>query len=232
MTGRKHLKRLVRSTSGVAMIEFAIGAPMVLVAGLWGAETANYAMVNMRVSQLATQLADNASRIGDATTLQNRKIYEFDINDILYAAQVQSGSLDLYRNGRVIVSQVEREDNGLGVGKHYMKWQRCRGAKAKDSEYGSEGDRLPNGIGPSSAKVYAEPDDALIFVEVYYDYQPLVSPAFVSNRQISAIATFVVRDDRDRNQIYQRDPLNRDPVQTCSKYNGAMTIGSNGKLAP
>jgi hypothetical protein len=37
---------------------------------------ANYAVVNMRVSQLTEQIADNASRIGDTSTLEDRKIYE------------------------------------------------------------------------------------------------------------------------------------------------------------
>lgn len=92
MSLRRLLRRL-RDTSGVAMTEFALGAPFLLMAGLWGAESANYALVNMKMSQLAIQLADNASRVGDTSTLQNRKIYESDINDVLYGAQLQAASM-------------------------------------------------------------------------------------------------------------------------------------------
>ena len=91
------LRRLRRASSGVAMTEFALGAPILLTAGLWGAEMANYALINMKVSQLAEHIADNGSRIGDSGTLQNRKIYESDINDIMYGAQMQAGGgMDLF----------------------------------------------------------------------------------------------------------------------------------------
>jgi len=43
------LRALARSRSGVAMTEFALGAPLVLMAGLWGTETANYALTSMKV---------------------------------------------------------------------------------------------------------------------------------------------------------------------------------------
>lgn len=82
------LRALRRSCSGVAMTEFAMGAPFLLVAGLWGTEMANYALVNMKIGQLAVHIADNASRIGDTSMLQDRKIYEADINDVIYGAHM------------------------------------------------------------------------------------------------------------------------------------------------
>ena len=50
---RNLLRRLGRSRSGVAMTEFALGAPFLLTAGLWGTDMANYALVNMKIGQLA-----------------------------------------------------------------------------------------------------------------------------------------------------------------------------------
>ena len=108
MTGLSSFRRLLRNRSGVAMTEFALGAPFLLMAGLWGTETANYALVNMKVGQLAVHVADNASRVGDTSTLQNRKVYEADILDVLIGAQIQGGpALDLYENGRVIISSLQ-----------------------------------------------------------------------------------------------------------------------------
>ena len=102
------LHALLRNRSGVAMVEFALGTPFLLTAGLWGAEEANYALVNLKISQLAEHLADNASRIGDTSTLQNRRIYESDLNDVIFGAQVQGGrKINLYDNGRVIISSLE-----------------------------------------------------------------------------------------------------------------------------
>ena len=223
------LRALLRNRSGVAMTEFALGAPFLLTAGLWGAEEANYALVNMKVSQLAEHIADNASRIGDTSTLKNRRIYESDINDVIYGAQVQGGKLNLYDNGRVIISSLEVED---GTDDQYIHWQRCRGAKNFAPQYGSEGDNLgTGGMGPTDEKVLAQAGDAVIFVEVNYTYQPLVSAQFLGSLEINSIASFTVRDSRDLTQIYQRDPGSPDPVQNCSLHNGNATVGTDGSFS-
>ena len=220
------LRALLRNRSGVAMVEFALGTPFLLTAGLWGAEEANYALVNMKISQLAEHLADNASRIGDTSTLQNRRIYESDINDVIVGAQVQSGrKINLYNNGRVIISSLEVNPNS----NQYIHWQRCRGLKAYNSAYGNEGQDLgAAGMGPKNEEVRAEPGDAVIFVEINYTYQPLVSAKFLGSLDIYAIASFTVRDSRDLSQIYQRNQKLPDLVQTCNKFTGIATVSSDG----
>jgi hypothetical protein len=125
---RKALRRLGASRSGVAATEFAIALPFLLGAGLMGLEVANRAIVQMQVSQLAVLIADNGSRSGDTSTLENRKIYESDIDDLLRGAGIQGGHrIDLFKRGRVIVSSLEvvpgTEDQ------QYIHWQRCLGSK-------------------------------------------------------------------------------------------------------
>lgn len=225
------LLRRLRDTSGVAMTEFALGAPLLLMAGLWGAESANYALVNMKMSQLAIQIADNTSRVGDTSTLQNRKIYEADINDVLYGAQLQAGQLDIFGRGRVIISSLQVDEE---TGNQFIKWQRCRGVMEAGSSYGDEGDGLDGsmtGMGPPGVEVMAQPGDAVIFVELVYNYRPLVSDRFIGNREIRAIGSFTVRDKRDLTQIYQRDPDSPDQVQTCDTFRGQAVLSSTGKMS-
>jgi len=225
------LRALLRNRSGVAMTEFALGAPLVLMAGLWGTETANYALTSMKVGQIAVQIADNASRVGDLSTLQNRRVFESDINDVLYGAQLQAGGLNLYASGRVIISSLQvRPAGGGGTGQQYIHWQRCRGALRVNSSYGVEDQNLPNGMGPTGEEVIAQDGDAVIFVEVRYTYQPLISDRFIPREDMSSIASFTVRDDRDISQLYQRDPAVPDPVQRCSAYAGSITVNSNGHM--
>lgn len=221
----------LRDTSGVAMTEFALGAPLLLMAGLWGAESANYALVNMKMSQLAIQIADNTSRVGDTSSLQNRKIYEADINDVLYGAQLQAGQLDIFGRGRVIISSLQVDEE---TGNQFIKWQRCRGVMEAGSSYGDEGDGLDGsmtGMGPPGVEVMAQPGDAVIFVELVYNYRPLVSDRFIGNREIRAIGSFTVRDKRDLTQIYQRDPDSPDHVQTCDTFRGQAVLSSTGKMS-
>ena len=231
MSFLQRLRGLLRNRSGVAMVEFALGAPFLLTAGLWGTEIANYALVNMKISQLAEHIADNASRIGDNSTLQNRRIYESDINDVIYGAQVQGGKLGLYDNGRVIISSLET-DSDSATTNQYIHWQRCRGLKTYASPYGDEGQNLgAAGMGPPDEQVTAEPGDAVIFVEISYTYQPLVSAQFLGSLDITSIASFTVRDNRDLSQIYQRDAGSPDPVQNCALHSGDATIGTDGTFS-
>lgn len=228
MIARLHhaLRRVRASTSGVAVAEFALVLPFLLTASLFGLELANQAIVQMEISQLAMQIADNASRVGDTSTLQNRKIYESDIDDLLTGADVQSGTrIGLFDHGRVIISSLEVVPGTSD--RQYIHWQRCLGRKNFVSTYGREGSgtdgRLP-GMGPAGQEVTAFDDQAVIYVEISYDYQPLIGESFAFTHQMSASASFVVRDDRELAQIYQRDAAHPDAVAACDTY--GTTVGS------
>jgi hypothetical protein len=221
---RSMLARVRACRSGVAATEFALCLPFLLGAGLMGLEVANRAIVQTQVAQLAAQIADNASRIGDTSTLQDRKIYENDIDDLLRGAAVQGGSrLDLFGHGRVIVSSLEVVPGTAD--RQYIHWQRCAGTKHHLSSYGLEGDGLIGGLpgmGPAGKEVWAFPEEAVIFVEIAYDYQSLVGPHFGMGGEIVSTASFTVRDDRDLTQVYQRDPDAPDPVASCTTYDDSV----------
>lgn len=207
------LGRIRRSRSGVAALEFALVLPFLMTAGLVGTELTWYVLCNMQVNQVAIQLADNASRIGDTSTIENRKIYEADINDVFFGANLNGGKmLDLYNNGRVIISSLQVNSGG----KNYIAWQRCKGLKNVASSYGVQGDIKTTGMGPTGQEVVAPTGEAVIFVEINYDYVPLVSKAFVSSRNIKAVSSFIVRDKRDLTQIYQLSPAST--VSACNLF--------------
>jgi hypothetical protein len=206
------LSRLLNNRSGVAMTEFALVMPFFLSFGLWGIEMANFGQKHMAVGQLASHIADNASRIGDTSTLEERKIYEEDINDILAGANLQGAkSLDFFAHGRAIVTSLEvwnpstHSGNAHSNGVQFIHWQRCAGALNVGSSYGNQNSAQPSGIGPAGNEVQATTESPVIFVELQYDYQPLVSSAFIPNKRISATAAFMVRDSRDQSQIYKRN---------------------------
>ncbi len=217
------MARLARETSGLAAVEMALGLPVILMLGLWGAELGNLAITHMRISQLATQLADNGSRIGDVSLLEKLSIYESDINDILKGTEIQSGKLDLFEHGRVVISSLEVVPGTTD--RQYIHWQRCKGKLAFQSNYGPEGTGLDGslvGMGPPGDEVTAAEGDAVIFVEIEYAYQPIISQRWVPDARVRTIATFNVRDDRDLSQIYQRNPALPDPVARCTVFDDAV----------
>ncbi|MGE3691814.1 MAG: TadE/TadG family type IV pilus assembly protein [Novosphingobium sp.] len=218
----RDMHRLLRDASGAAMTEFVLAMPLLMTAGLFGTELANFALVQMKVHETAIHLADNASRVGDTSNLQNRKIYEADINDLFLGSSIQaSASLNFYEHGRAIVSSLETRP--ANPSQQYIHWQRCKGKKTWASTYGNEGTDV-SGMGPTGEQVIAQSGEAVIFVEVVYDYQPLISSRFIGSTTIKSIASFTVRDKRDLSQIYQRNPSSPDAISACNVYSGFTTV--------
>lgn len=209
-------RRLRRDSSGLALIEFAYSMPLVFGIGMYGVEVANLALTNMRVSQIALGLADNASRVGEATALSQKRLREADINDVFEGARIQASRFDILENGRITLSSLEvNEDGG-----QWIHWQRCVGMKDYDSTYGDAGDGEDGtnfaGMGPAGARVQAPPGSAVMFVEINYDYEPVVASWLLGPRKLHYTAAFIVRDKRDLTQVYNPAPAAN--ASECDEY--------------
>jgi hypothetical protein len=203
---RELLRRLAGDTSGVALIEMAYAAPFMMLLGLGGVEVANYAIMHMRVSQIAVSLADNASRAKQEVVSGVPRMREVDVNEAFTAALLQAGTLDMEANGRLILSSLEVNADGG----QWIHWQRCFGEADYGSSYGEQGDGASGtgltGMGPTGRQVQAETGYAIMFAEVSYDYQPIMLGDFIDNRRISKVAAMFVRDNRDLSQLYNPSP--------------------------
>lgn len=209
-------RRLRRDTSGVALLEFAFILPIFLLMSLTGAELTSYIITKMRMSQIALHLADNAARIGSGSQLQAKQINEADINDLLTGAEYQSGELKLFDNGRVIISSLE--PHATTAGRYRIRWQRCKGNKtAWTSSYGTVANSTSiTGMGPAGRQVIAPTNGVTMFVEVRYQYIPLVKTSLSPTSEINEIASMMVRDRRDTtggsNGVY---PVTGVTASTC-----------------
>ncbi|MEO8724218.1 MAG: TadE/TadG family type IV pilus assembly protein [Sphingobium sp.] len=210
--------RLGRDTSAVAMVEFAYAAPVLLVLITGGAELANYAITNMRVSALALQVADNAARMGSGDPMQLKVISEAQINDILQGALAQGGTLNINGTGnerqanetylvknkaRIIISSLEPDPNVAHVNKNWIHWQRCYGQATEYlPQYGAQGLTNLAGMGPAGRQVYAPAGTEVMFVEVHYRYAPLFPVVragmfgIMNYKDMNTVAAMIVRDDR------------------------------------
>ncbi|MBO9712035.1 TadE/TadG family type IV pilus assembly protein [Sphingomonas sp.] len=200
------LRRMRDDTSGAALLEFALSLPIFLTITLSGAELTNYVITKMRMSQIALMLADNAARIGSGSQLQAKTISESDINDLLAGADLQSGELGLFTNGRVIVSSIEPDPNHSG--KYRIRWQRCKGSKTTmGSNYGVAGADNLAGVGPTGRQVIAPASGVTMFVEVRFVYKPLIQTSLSPTTEFDETASMMVRDRRDTtggtNGVYQ-----------------------------
>lgn len=211
--GRRLFGELRDNLSGVAMIEFAFAMPIVLGAGMMGSETAFLVVTHMQVSQIAMQVADNASRVGEQDVLTARKVYERDIAETLIGAEKLGEEIKLFEQGRVIISSLQRNaQNG-----QWIAWQRCRGALKHDSSYGKQGDGATGtsfpGMGKPGKYITAASGTAVMFVEVSYDYNSLTPFDIFEDNRITYTAAFNIRDNRDLTKIYTGGP-----VANCNTY--------------
>lgn len=198
---RSFSDRLRRHERGVAFIEFAYALPIFLTIALGGIELAHFVTTKMRVSQLALHMADHSARIGSGTLLAAKTINESQINDLFTGTGLQSSELDLYKNGRVILSSLEADP--ARVGRYKIAWQRCKGEQVHASSFGKTGDDDLAGMGPTAQMVKAPKNGATMFVEVYYKYRPLIAGQYVPELTYIETASMTVRDRRDLTKIYE-----------------------------
>lgn len=205
------LRRLRDDTRGLALLEFAFFVPIFLTMCLAGTELTNYIITRMRISQIALHLSDNAARMGAGSMLAAKTISESDINDVLVGAGWQSGELDLFKNGRVIISSVEPMANPNTNKRYKIGWQRCRGDKTTHvSQFGVAGQPSGTnltGVGPTGQKITAPDDGGTMFVEVFYEYQPIVKTSLSPSTTMTEVASMMIRDRRDMTTIYNAEKV-------------------------
>lgn len=194
-------RRLLHSRSGVAAIEFAMILPLFTGLGMYGIEIAYMSSVNMRISQIALEVADNASRMEQTNnSTVAPTVTEADIDSVMIGATTEGENFDFATNGRVILSSLERDPV---TGKQFIHWQRCTGGLRVQSDYGNDSSRngLNGGtitsLGRGPSKVVAPAGIAVMFVEVFYDYDGIFGTLFVRNQRFKQEAAYLVRDVRD-----------------------------------
>lgn len=195
--------RLLRERRGAVMIEMAFAIPFLVLVGFAGMEIANLTLVNTRISQMGLSAADNASRIAVGSALSQPQIRERDINDVFAGVEQQAGGMGFKAHGRIILSSLEQNPGGG----QWIHWQRCYGDLSVASSYGKEGDGelgkpVIAGMGTAGQEVTAATGTAVMFVEIVYDYQPLLYGSWLGERRIRTKAAFNIREGRDLTKVH------------------------------
>lgn len=191
--------RLGKDARGVSFLEFALVLPVLLTLGMYGTEIAYMSTIDMEISQIANSVGDNASRLGQTdNSAVTPTITQAQVKAVLDGAIEEGSRIDLAENGRVVLSSLERDS---GSGRYYIHWQRCTGKLERDSAYGGEGLGLTGptlqGLGKPGHLIAPPANSAVMFVEVYFEYQGLFGTMFVGNKVFKHEAAYVLRDDRN-----------------------------------
>ena len=203
---RVSIARFARDNRATVIVEMAFAIPFLVLVGFAGLEIANLTLINTRVSNLGLTAADNASRIAFGNNLSLPRVREIDINQVFTGVQEQAGGMNFQANGKIILSSLERNANGG----QWIHWQRCYGNLAVSSSYGTQGQGATGtaiaGMGPAGRQVSASTGTAVMFVEIVYDYQPLIYGKWLGVKRIRSTAAFNIREARDLTQVYNPAP--------------------------
>ncbi|WP_380786979.1 TadE/TadG family type IV pilus assembly protein [Sphingomonas sp. R86521] len=238
---KRSFLRFGADRSGVALLEFAITLPVVLTLGLYGTETANLALANLRLGQIAAATADNAGRAG-AVSDPAAALDEADVNEVFAGAKLLGDRINFNQYGRIILSDLEPSST---AGRQWIRWQRCTGALAVSSSYGrpksangaiiADGSEMttpssdskstptngtvetPAGMGPVPRQIAASTGSAVMFVEAVYQYQPLVSQSLFGPITIRFNSAYNVRQRTD-NRILNAGNMATTAKSTCNRY--------------
>ncbi|WP_340264136.1 hypothetical protein [Sphingobium mellinum] len=196
---------LLQCDSGIALTEFAVAFPLLLLLATSGLELINYALTVKRVGELSVMVSDNASRMGAQSAINNKPVSEAEINDVFIGADLQAENLNLGQNGKIVLSSLQRNADGGQT----IKWQRCFGGDAYHSAYGPEGTGATGtgfaGMGPTGQEITAAAGTAVMVVEVHYTYKRLMPLISLPLRDITELSAFNVRDSRDITQLYNTE---------------------------
>ncbi|EWY36617.1 hypothetical protein N825_09860 [Skermanella stibiiresistens SB22] len=163
MPGPASILEILRSDRrGLAALEFAIIAPVVILLLVGMVDMTTYVSAALKVERVASGTADVGTqydRLRDGMTV----VKGDEVGVLFLAANQIALPLDLPAKGAVLITCVADQGNGPQV-----MWQRRSGRAGPTGEIGSSGAaKLPAGF----SLRYGE---SVLFVEVYYTLHPYV----------------------------------------------------------
>lgn len=186
----RHLTKTLRRLNchrGVAMLEFALSLPLLLIISMGGLELINYVIVQMQLNRIAVMASDNASRL-------RSQMSESYINQLFVGVDKAGAGIKFKERGRVVLSSVQNNNAEDG---QWIRWQRCFGDRVYSSKYGDQGKGKNDSTLPTINGLTAQAGSAIMYVEVSYAYDPIFPGGLLSNRIMSREAAFIVRQRTD-----------------------------------
>ena len=164
--------------NGIAAVEFALAAPILITLLLGGFELARYSLLNLKMEKVAFTIADVIS--------QNETLTISQIGDVFEATEEIASPFEFGSLGVVYVTSAFRD---TGDSFPTVLWQQSGSGTANfASQIGTVGltATLPNNLDINER-------DNVIVSEVYYQYTPVFSLGLISPTTIYKTTVFKPR---------------------------------------
>lgn len=170
---RLRLGRFARGREGVAIVDFAMVAPMLVMLLLGGIEVGRLALLNQKLSRVTTSVSDLVAR--------SEVVTEADIDQVFVAAQMSMRPFAIGSQGMIFVSSVSTAANPNDP---RINWQREGGGTASaTSKVGNEG-------GPATLphNFVMVANRNVIIAEFFYRYEPFFFDSFFEAKDMRHFA--------------------------------------------
>ena len=155
---RASLAQCARDDRGIAAVEFAMIAPLMIVMIFGMIDVSMGVGVDRKVTMVAQSMSDLASR---ATAVDDTEFTNFNRIGVAMLSPYPTTDLS------VTISQVYIDPTNNGVGKVY--WSNGTAVRSVNSSY-----TVPAGLIGKDASGKVLPDQYLILAEVKYIYKPII----------------------------------------------------------
>lgn len=159
----------IRNRSGVAMLEFAMMAPVLLLLAAGSFEVARYALILQKLDRIVGTLSDLVTRSGSAT------MTEMEISNILDSALYMAQPFDISGDSMMVLTSVVGRAGQAPV----ILSQRVQGSVAGgQSAVGTVVDEdatLPPAFPDAGSGETLSDGENLIVAEIIYNYKPYLT---------------------------------------------------------
>jgi Flp pilus assembly protein TadG len=158
--------RLRKNEKGVAMIEFAMALPVLTILLLGCIDLAVYLVAHQRIARSAYTMSNLMTQMDQGLT-------EAQVGDMMLALDQVSKPFDIATDGvATITAIIGNGVDGAPATSYSVAWQRCYGANASGSEFGSSGASVSAADIPENTIVTTS--QILVVTEIEYTYEPIL----------------------------------------------------------
>lgn len=151
------VRRLVRDRRGATLVEFALVVPVLTFITLASIELGRYALLNQKLNNAATSLAELAARDGSITVAQ--------LNSMFAIVPSLTQPYDFLNDGVAIVTSITAQVDGVPE----VAWQQSGGGALVEASLIG----LPGNNATIPADLPTRAGDTIISAEVYFNFVPL-----------------------------------------------------------
>ncbi len=168
----KLIKNIFKNNSGMAMVEMALAAPIMVTLLIAGVEVSRYVQLNQKIDRAATTIAD--------VITQGESISSTEIDKVMSAMDYITAPYPFLENGKVIISRVYKDGSYAPT----VAWQYVStGGIIATSHIGSVGGTA--NIPPDFTMIDKED---VIIAEVFYKFEPVLAPEQVASDVLYKVA--------------------------------------------